>query len=151
LGRIEKSIEIKAPPGKVWEMLAFDRMPEWVDDLKSTEYTSEVHTPQDKYRVGASAHITCKRGPPKEQDDEITESLENEKITYHLKKSGTNQLMAIRTYILEPVEEGTKFTYVYEYEMPWGIFGKFIESLLKGIVERHFEKSLENLKSILEK
>jgi len=26
LGRVEKSIEIRAPPEKVWEMLAFDRL-----------------------------------------------------------------------------------------------------------------------------
>ena len=29
MGRVEKSIEIKAPPEKVWEMLALDRFPEW--------------------------------------------------------------------------------------------------------------------------
>ncbi len=29
LGRVEKSIVIKAPPEKVWEMLAFERLPEW--------------------------------------------------------------------------------------------------------------------------
>ena len=151
MGRIEKSVEIKASPEKVWEMLALDRWSEWMDEMKSSEYISEVRTPEDKYRVGASAHITWKRGPPKEQDDEITESLENEKITYHVKKSGTNQLMGIITYILEPVEEGTKLTYAIDYEMPWGIFGKFSEPLLKGIGERQLGKSLEKLKSILEK
>ena len=39
--RIEKSVEIKAPPKKVWEMLAFDRMPEWMSDWKSVVFTSE--------------------------------------------------------------------------------------------------------------
>jgi hypothetical protein len=29
LGRLEKSILIKAPPKTVWEILAFDRLPEW--------------------------------------------------------------------------------------------------------------------------
>jgi len=60
MGRIEKSIEIRAPPEKVWEMLALDRLPEWMGpkgELKSVEYTSEVRTPEDKYRVGASAHV----------------------------------------------------------------------------------------------
>jgi len=28
LGRVEKSIEIRAPPEKVWEMLALDRFQE---------------------------------------------------------------------------------------------------------------------------
>lgn len=57
LGRIETLIEIKAPPEKVWEILAFDRFPEWDygEDPQSVEYTSEVHSPEDKYRVGATA------------------------------------------------------------------------------------------------
>jgi hypothetical protein len=59
--RIEKSIDIKAPPRKVWELLALDRFSEWEEDmqksLKSFEYTSEVRTPEDKYKVGTSGHM----------------------------------------------------------------------------------------------
>ena len=85
MGRVEKSIEIKASPEKVWEMLAFDRRPEWMEGIKSVKYTSEVQTPKDKYKVGASAHMTEKHG---ESDLEITESLENEKFTFHGKCQG---------------------------------------------------------------
>ena len=76
LARMEKSIEIKAPPERVWEMLALDKAKEWMEEWKSVEYTSEIRTPEDKYKVGASAHVTEKHG---EFDLEITESLENEK------------------------------------------------------------------------
>jgi len=93
------------------------------------EYTSEVRTPKDKYKVGASGHMNIKEMGMGELDFEVTESLENEKLTYHVKKSGTNQLMGIVTLILEPVEGGTKFTYVFGYEMSWGIFGKFLDKL----------------------
>ena len=64
LGRVEKSIEIKASPEKVWEMLAFDRLPEWNEEWgERVEYTSKVHVPKDKYRVGATAQgIPKKRG-----------------------------------------------------------------------------------------
>jgi len=149
LTRMEKSIEIKARPEKVWEMLALDRLTEWVPgykrDLKSVEYTSEVRTPEDKLRVGASAHgIPKKKG---EFNFEITESLENQKFTYRL--SGT--LNVLVTSILEPVQQGTKFTYVYDYKMPWGIPGKILEKLLISELKKESESSLENLKSILEK
>jgi len=40
---------------------------------------------------------------------------------------------------------------VVEYVMPWGILGKFLFRLLRGIGERDVEKGLEKLKSILEK
>jgi len=156
LVRIEKSIEIRAPPEKVWEMLAFDRHKEWDEEmekgLKSLEYTSEVHTPEDKYKVGASAHVNLIGMGMGELDFEVTESLENEKMTFHVKKSGTNQTTGIMTLILEPAEEGTKFTCVFDYKMPWGIFGKFLEKLFaRRMEEKHLEKCLEKLKSILEK
>jgi len=150
LGRVEKSIEIKAPPEKVWEMLAFDRVLEWQEaykgELKSMEYTSKVRTPEDKYRVGASAHgIPKKKG---EYNFEITESLENEKLTHRL----NGKIRALGTYILEPVEKGTKFTVVTDYEMPWGILGKILELLfIRRVTEKEIERDLKNLKSILEK
>ena len=57
LGRMEASIEINVPPENVWEMIAMDGFRECAEgvkkDLKSMEYTSEVCTPEDKYRVGA--------------------------------------------------------------------------------------------------
>jgi len=149
LGRLGKSIEIKVPPEKVWEMLALDRLPEWEEDTqknaKSVEYTSEVHTPKDKYRVGATAHMTLNKG---DLDLEITESLENEKMAYRLE--GTYD--GLITYSLEPVEKGTKLTYAADYEMPWGILGKFLDKLfIHRMEEKKLERSLENLKSILEK
>ena len=59
-------IEIIAPPKKVWEMLAFDRFPKWdkgtQNNVKSVKYTSEVSTPEDKYRVGAIVQMTENRG-----------------------------------------------------------------------------------------
>jgi uncharacterized protein YndB with AHSA1/START domain len=34
LGSIELSIEIKASPEKIWEMLTIDRFPEWEEGYK---------------------------------------------------------------------------------------------------------------------
>ena len=113
--------------------------------MKSVEYTSEVRTPEDKLRVGASAHgIPKKKG---EFNFKIMESLENQKFTYRLSGS----LNVLVTSTLEPVRQGTKFTYVFDYEMPWGILGKILEKLFIGDLEKESEGSLENLKSILEK
>ena len=149
MGRVEKSIEIKASPEKVWEMLALDRWSEWQVgrgftslQIEGIKFTSKVNTPEDKYRVGASAR------PKWEATFKVTESLKNEKITYLIEEPKRNSTI---TLVLEPVEDGTKLTYSVSYEMPWGIFGKFLEKLFKGIGEGQLEKSLEKLKSILEK
>ena len=154
MGRMEASVEIKAPPEKVWEMLAFDRLPEWTEGFgESVEYTSEVNTPKDKYRVGATA-----QGIPKKPGDnycrfEITESLENKKIKYRAweKPKYLGTLSMFRTYTLEPVGKNTKITCEVESEMPFGIFGKFLEKLyFRRWAEKQMQKELENLKSILE-
>jgi carbon monoxide dehydrogenase subunit G len=146
LVRIEKSIEIEALPEKVWEMLALDRLPEWMDEMemKSGKYTSEVRTPEDKYKVGASAHIIEKRW---EYDLDITESLENEKMTVRSK----GKYIYTFTFTLKPVDGGTKLTLVGETEMPWGILGKALGGLVRRAGEKDFKKALEKLKSTLEK
>jgi uncharacterized protein YndB with AHSA1/START domain len=148
LTRIEKSIEIKAPSEKVWEMLAFDRHPEWFEERKNAEYTSEVRTPEDKYRVGVSAQITEKHFG--KFDVEITESLENEKITYrglgipHSKN-------VIEIFTLKPTEVGTKITFVADGEVPNPIYWILEKLFVHRAIEKGTERSLEKLKNILEK
>jgi uncharacterized protein YndB with AHSA1/START domain len=151
LGTTEKSIIIKAPPEKIWELLAFDRFPEWSDMMESVEYTSEVNTPQDKYRVGATGLGTPEGGPVNNCHYEITESAQHEKITHQMwEKWGPGTLSGSITYTLEPVEAGTCFTYEANYEIPFGIFGKIISPLILLYGKKELEKSLEKMKTILE-
>ena len=129
-------------------MLAVDRWPEWMDRWKGAEYTSEVHTSEDKYRVGAFAHITEHAARMRiRYDFEITQSLEKEEITFRSKSMGYTLI----TYILAPIEEGTKLTYAMDYELPWGILGKFLDKLGHRSGEKKVGKELEKLKTILEK
>ena len=139
MGGIEKSIEIRAPPEKVWEMLALDRFPEWQVgggftslQMEGIKFTSEVNTPEDKYRVGASARPTIYD----KLSFKVTESLKNEKISYLIEELGRE---STTTLVLEPMEEGTKLTYSVKYKMPWGIFGKFLE---KAFAKRKGEREL---------
>jgi len=147
LVRIEKSIEIKVSPEKVWEMLAFDKAAEWMEGWKSGEYTSEIRTPEDKYRVGASALIT----EHVKYDYEITESLKNEKIVWHSAGSRAKPKMTM-SHILKPAETGTLVTTVFDYTSPFSVLGKIVDKAGgQRIAEKDTEKSLEKLKSILEK
>ena len=149
-----KSIEIEAPPEKVWEMLALDKWAEWDEGtqqlLKRVEYLSEIRTPKDKCSIGANGNLI-------DNHDkvylafEVTESLENEKITYRLhadKHPFVHQIA--QTFVLEPVEKGTKLACVINYEkLGWGVFGKtLIKLMTRG---KGTERGLESLKSILEK
>jgi uncharacterized membrane protein len=146
VGQIEKSIEIKAPPEKVWEMLALDRLPEWNEEYGNVKYTSEVRNPEDKYRVGASSHTNIKGAGA--IDFEITESLVNEKMTFRMIGKRANNTVV--TYVLKSVDDGTQFAYMMTYQLPWGILGRFIGKIGQGWLEKEAEKSLEKLKGILE-
>jgi carbon monoxide dehydrogenase subunit G len=145
LGRIEKTSAIRAQAEKVWEMLALDRLPEWQDvlEVQSAKYISEVSTPEDKYKVGASAHIIEKRW---DYDLEVIESLENEKLIVHSK----GKYAYTTTYTLKPYDEGTKLTYSSEYGTG-GILAKTFVKLFAGTLEKQVDKALEKLKSIIEK
>jgi len=95
--------------------------------------------------VGTIARQTENRGT--KLDLEIVESVENEKITYR-----SSSWSAVVTFILEPFEERTSLTYAMDYELPYSILGKFIDKLLgQRVVGKDIERSLEQLKSILEK
>ena len=145
MARIKKSIEIKVSPEKVWEMLAQDRHLEWFVGYKSVEYTSEVNTPGDKYRVGSSAHV---EGTHDKFDATITESLKNEKITYSVQAKGAKN--AFQTYTLKPTEAGTELIYMMGWEVP-NLILRMIDKILLKVFEKDFKKSLENLKNVLEK
>ena len=134
MGRIEKSIILKASPERVWEELAFDRFTVWNEGYGDrVEYTSEVNTPKDKYRIGATA-----QGIPKKAEDnycrfKIIESLENKKIKYYVweKPKYLGILSMFITYYLELAGKDTKLTYEIESEKYgyFGLFGKFLEKL----------------------
>ena len=146
--RIEKSIDIKTPPEAVWELLVFDRFSEWdvgtQKHVKSMEYTSAVQTPEDKHRVGATIRITENRG--RVYHGEITESLDKQKIVFNSSEMG-----GVLTFLLEPTERGTKVTYAMDYELPWGLLGKFLNVLFaQRMSEKEVEGSLAQLKSLLE-
>jgi len=151
LGRIEKSIEIRATPEKVWEILALDRMPEWKENCKSVTFTSQMHAPRDKYRVGTTAHFVDQHehGPANELMMTVADSLENEKITYRSSYSFVPRIDL--TYGLELIENGTKLTYVADYSTRWGVLGQIIFKLMLMADRNEVENSLRNLRNILEK
>jgi carbon monoxide dehydrogenase subunit G len=149
LSRFEKSVDIKAPAEKVWEMLALDRMPEWMDvaEVQSAKYISEVRIPDDKYKVGATAHVIEKRW---EYDLEIIESLKNEKMTTQT-KGGKHGMGYTATTSLKPIQDGTKLTLVLDIEPGYGLLGKVMYGLLRSAEEKILGRTIEKLKSILEK
>jgi hypothetical protein len=157
LGRVETSIEINAPPEKVWEMLALDRLPEWEEGFgENLKYVSDVNNSKDKYRVGAIAQEIPNKVEVNYCRFEVIESVENEKMKLYAwenpKYLGIFSMFI--TYSLKPMGKYTKFTYELKSDKygVFGIFGKFLEKLyFRRMVKKQIEKALKNMKNLLEK
>ena len=150
MGRLEKSIEILAPPEKIWELLAFDRSSEWMGDMTTkAEYTSEIHSVEDKFKVGATAFTWTHSGIGSTL--EIIESLKYEKMTTRSTSSSRWKMTSISTFTLKPTKMGTEVSYVMDYEFH-SILGKMLNKLVfDRWAETEYEKAFQNLKRILEK
>ena len=144
MARLKKLIEIKAPPGKIWPLLFWDKIPEWLDGIEA-EYTSE-----EKDSVGSTAHVVAEAaGIKAEWDIEITEYIRNERATW---RSTAGNVTAIGLTTLEPTETGTRLTFVIDYELPYSILGKVVDKLVVSRqLEKDIAKGLKKLKAMIEK
>jgi len=143
LERIEKTIEIKAPVEKVWALIFdLERIPEWAKG-----YTEkEIITSKQRTGVGTTTHeVGVSFGKPYEKDFIVTEWVEKEKISF----KSTSGWPWHGSWIMKPTEEGTLFTYVADFDLPFKaerlreVFGKRYEKLI--------QEWIQNIKNIVEK
>ena len=145
MGRIESSVVINASPEKVFAKISdFETAPEWNDSLKEHKITSEK-----RKGVGVTLHtVSMMSGTRMESDAEVTEWIENERITV---RSTAGNVTFFGSNILKPVPGGTELTMVANYEMPYSILGKIIDKLkVSKDVQKDIEKNNQNLKNLLE-
>lgn len=143
--RIEKSIEINAPPEKIWPLLHWENCPQWYAPFKKVEHTSK-----EKHVVGETVHIRGEvAGVKAEWDGETTEKIENQKITW---RSIGGSFTGFGTYVLTPAKAGTKLGMMMDYEMPYSILGKLMDKLkFQKAFEKSIDDGLKKLKEIAEK
>ena len=145
LARIEKSIEINASPEKVWPMVFWDRVPEYIDSIKKAKYTCE-----EKACVGATAHIFSDVGGIKnEWDAKTTEWIENKK---HAWSTFGGNFKAIGSMTFNPIADGINATFLMDYDLPYSVFGKLIDKLrVSKDMDQSMERGMRILKKIAEK
>ena len=145
MARIEKSIEINASAERVWPMVYWDRVPEWMDQVKKATYTSEY-----KDRLGATAHVMGKTGSIKAQwDAETTEWAENERFAW---RTFAGSFTGFGSMTLAPVRAGIKATFVMDYDLPYSFLGRLVDKLrFSRDLERGTERALRKLKELAEK
>lgn len=145
--KLTKSIEIEAPPEKVFAFITdMEKMNEITKGFQETSYTSK-----GPVGVGSTMHVVGKAGGSQEEFDmEITEFEKNKKII--MRTIGASKLKVQTSDILEPTANGTKLTGTMDYELPYSILGKIVDKLrVSKDLEKTMEKNQRNLKKALEK
>jgi uncharacterized protein YndB with AHSA1/START domain len=143
--RIEKSVEIAAPPEKIWPFLVEpEKIMQWFTLLKKFEYTGEQRS-----GVGTTFYYEENTGLTLAKlNYRVTEWVENERFAFSMTSGPAKrdeQLWAI-----EATQSGSRFTCTEDYEMPWGILGKILLALLGWMIGKRVQEVLVNLKRVVE-
>ena len=135
MAKLTKSVEIKAPPEKVF---AFLTDTEKLNEIAKGDVEYK-QTSKGPWRVGTTMHWISKAGGQQaEADMEVTEFEKNKKAT--ISTVGASKLKLKQTCAFEPTANGTKVTFIADYTLPYSILGKIIDKLK---VQKDLEKSIE--------
>ena len=78
----------------------------------------------------------------------VTEWVENERLAFSLTSGSLKK--DDQVWSIEATPSGSRFTLTEDVEMPWGIIGKIMGAMAGGMIGKHLEEILANLKSLAE-
>ncbi|MGQ9674134.1 MAG: SRPBCC family protein [Chloroflexota bacterium] len=142
--KIRESIEIAAPVESVFEFVAdFRNSLRWMhgfDRFEALTNRTRGH--------GARARVTGRLGGiPLTTELEIVEFVPNRRLV----SASSSGVKSISAWLFEPTEQGTRVSFVAEYEIPRGAIGHILNRLwLRRELADHTWRSLKNLKRVME-
>ena len=144
--RVQRSIEIATQPEKIWPLLVEpDMILKWCITLRKFDYTSEQRS-----GVGTPFYFEEKAaGRLMKLNFAVTEWVENKRIAFH-KTSGNSVKGYEQSWTLEAAPSGSRFTFMEQVELPYGILGKIIGLFARRSSEATVGKMLTSLKSLAE-
>lgn len=137
---IEVSIDIPAPPQEVWDYAAdLARNVEWMADAKSITFTSA-----QTEGTGTTFDCLTKVGPLKTTDRiEVVEW--DPPRALGIQHRGT--VRGVGRFTLEPIEDGTRFTWTEELAMPWYFGARVGQQPAAMVLERVWRRNLRMLRA----
>jgi uncharacterized protein YndB with AHSA1/START domain len=144
--KVHKSIEIAAPPEKIWPFLVEpEKILQWCITFIKFEYTSEQHS-----GVGTTFYLEEKAGGPlMKLHFRITEWVENKKVAFSM-TSGNFVKGYEQNWSVETTPSGSRFTFMEEIKLPYGIIGKIMGLFAQRGSQATVGKMLPKLKSLAE-
>lgn len=144
--RVQRSIEIAAPPEKIWPFLVEpEKILKWCITLEKFEYTSEQRS-----GVGTPFYFEEKAaGRVMKLNFVVTEWVENERLAFSM-TSGNFVKGYEQRWTVESIPSGSRFTFMEKVELPYGIIGKILGLFARGRSEATVREMLAKLKSLAE-
>jgi carbon monoxide dehydrogenase subunit G len=144
--RVQKSIDIAAPPEKIWPFLVEpEKILAWFTTLQSFEYTSEKHNGVGtRFSWEEKAH-----GSPIRLRFTITEWIENERLAFGNSSGNTVNSYGLH-WTLATTPRGSRFTFDEELELPFGLVARIYGAPARCREKYDIGKRLAKLKRLAE-
>ncbi len=144
--RVQQSIEIAAPPAKVWPFLIEpEKVLLWLTTFKRFEYTG----PQ-RSGVGTPLYIEEDAGNGLAKMKFVIQHWEeNERLGLKMVSGGSYPCYE-QHMLLEPASTGSRLTYREDVVLPYGVIGRLIGLVAEGMSARTLRKMLLKLKALAE-
>lgn len=146
--RVERSINIAAPPEKIWPFLIEpEKVLQWCVTFRKFEYSGKQRS-----GAGTAIYIEEKAGGPMplmKLNFVITEWMENERIAFTM-TSGNLAEDYQQWWTIATIPTGSQFTFVENFKMPFGFFGQLIGLAAQNMSKATAGKMLALLKKLAE-
>ena len=144
--KVQKSVEIAAPPEKIWPFLVEpEKILNWCITLEKFEYTGE-----QRGGVGTPIYFEEKAaGRLMKLNFVVTEWVENERLAFSM-TSGNFVKNYKQRWTVEATPSGSRFAFMEEIELPYGIIGKILGLFARRVSEATVGEMLAKLKSLAE-
>ncbi len=144
--KAQESIEIAAPPAKIWPFLIDPRkVMQWCITFRKFEYCGDQRS-----GVGTPLHIEENAGTGlTKMEFVVREWKENEKLALGM-VSGASYRSYEQQLVLEPTSTGSRFTYGEEIVLPYGFLGRLIGVAAEQMSRRTLRQMLVKLKALAE-
>lgn len=145
--RVEESIEIDAPPEKIWPFIVEpEKVVKWSNFIKF-EYTSEQHSgPSTKIYIEEKASPM----PLMKLCFTVTEWVENQKLASKLNSGPRIFKECEAKWLVVTIPSGSRVTYIEFVEFSLGIVGKLLGLIGQRSSKTNTRKTLSRLKSLVE-
>ena len=144
--KILRAIEINSPPEEVWSYFTEpEKVLQWYSTFRKFEYLTDKRS-----GVGTAYYIEEKAaGPLMKMNFKATEWDEGRKIALQM-TTGSGVKSYRQAWHLDPTHSGTRFTFMEEIELPFGILGKLIGPIAQIMSTTTVRKMQLKLKDLVE-